>query len=205
MQAAVVPPFHFERDFFTVELPVKDGVVQRDEARAITKVALLDRYSGRTRVSRMFWKDVGMKTPDSAMACSIVHDNHNAWVIGSSDQAMAVAINAMAEMDGGFVLVGHGKVVAKVRLEVGGLMTARPAEELASDLLAMRAEMEKLEWMEKPVPRIQEFLGVDHVTEALCYAFLTCPPWNWTFMPPSDALPEGFVNVRTGETHAVVW
>jgi len=34
MQAAVVPPFHFERDFFTVELPVKDGVVQRDEARA---------------------------------------------------------------------------------------------------------------------------------------------------------------------------
>ncbi len=205
MQAAVVPPFHFERDFFTVELPVKDGVVQRDEAQAITKVALLDRYSGRTRVSRMFWKDVGMKTPDSAMACSIVHDNHNAWVIGSSDQAMAVAINAMAEMDGGFVLVSHGKVVAKVRLEVGGLMTARPAEQLASDLLAMRAEMEKLEWMEKPVLRIQEFLGVDHVTEALCYAFLTCPPWNWTFMPPSDALPEGFVNVRTGETHPVVW
>ena len=205
MQAAVVPPFHFERDFFTVELPVKDGVVQRDEARAITKVALLDRYSGRTRVSRMFWKDVGMKTSDSAMACSIVHDNHNAWVIGSSDEAMAMAINAMAAMDGGFVLVSNGKVVAKVRLEIGGLMTARPAEELASDLLAMRAEMEKLEWMEKPVPRIQEFLGVDHVTEALCYAFLTCPPWNWTFMPPSDALPEGFVNVRTGETHPVVW
>jgi hypothetical protein len=35
------------------------------------------------------------------------------------------------------------------------------------ELLAMRAEMEKLEWMEKPVPLIQEALGVDHVTEAL--------------------------------------
>ena len=77
--------------------------MQRDEARAITKVALLDRYSGRTRISRMFWKDVGMRTPDSAIACSIVHDNHNAWVIGSSDEAMAIAINAMSEMDGGFV------------------------------------------------------------------------------------------------------
>jgi adenine deaminase len=205
VQAAVVPPFHYGNDFFTVELKVKDGVVQRDETRAITKVALLDRYSGRTRVSRMFWKDVGMSTPESAMCCSIVHDNHNAWVIGSSDGAMALAINAMAEMDGGFVLVRHGEVVARVRLEVGGLMTARPAEALASDLLAMRAEMEKLEWMEKPVPRIQEFLGVDHVTEALCYAFLTCPPWQWTFMPPTDALPEGFVNVRTGETHPVIW
>ncbi|MGA3090350.1 MAG: adenine deaminase C-terminal domain-containing protein [Terriglobales bacterium] len=205
VQAAVVPPFHHQKDFFTVELPVKDGFVERDPTRAITKVALLDRYSGRTRVSRMFWKDVGMKTPHSAMCSSIVHDNHNAWAIGSSDEAMALAANTMAEMDGGFVLVREGIVVARVRLEIGGLMTARPAEELASDLLAMRAEMEKLEWMEKPVPRIQEFLGVEHVTEALCYAFLTCPPWQWTLMPPSEALPEGFVNVRTGETHPVIW
>lgn len=205
VQAAIVPPFHHEKDFFTVELSVKDGLVQRDETRAITKVALLDRYSGRTRVSRMFWKDVGMKTPDSAMCCSIVHDNHNAWVVGSGDEAMALAVNTMAEMDGGFVLVNQGKVAAKVRLEIGGLMTARPAEELAHDLLAMRAEMDKLEWMEKSVPRIQDFLGVDHVTEALCYAFLTCPPWQWAFMPPSDALPGGFVNVRTGETHPVIW
>ena len=130
MQAAVVPPFHHEKDFFTVELTVKDGFVQRDESRAITKVALLDRYSGRTRVSRMFWKDVGMRTRDSAMCCSIVHDNHNAWAIGSSDEAMALAINAMAEMDGGFVLVREGKFSASVRLEIGGLMTARPAEDL---------------------------------------------------------------------------
>ncbi len=205
VQAAVVPPFHHQKDFFTVELTVKDGFVQRDETRAITKVALLDRYSGRARVSRRFWKDVGMRTRDSAMSYSIVHDNHNAWAIGSSDEAMALAVNAMAEMDGGFVLVREGKLAARVRLEIGGLMTARPAEALAADLLAMRAEMEKLEWMEKPVPRIQEFLGVNHVTEALCYAFLTCPPWQWTFMPPTDALPEGFVNVRTGETHPVIW
>jgi adenine deaminase len=205
VNAAVVPPFHFQKDFFTIELHVKDGLVQRDSSRAITKVALLDRYSGRTRISRMFWQDVGMNTPDSAMACSIVHDNHNAWVVGSSDAAMAIAVNAMAEMDGGFVLVREGHVVSRVRLEVGGLMTARPAEALAADLLAMRAEMEKLEWMEKPVPRIQDFLGVDHVTEALCYAFLTCPPWEWTFMPSTDALPQGLVNVKTGETHPVIW
>jgi adenine deaminase len=205
VKAAVVPPFHYEKDFFTVELKVVDGLVQRDDSRAITKVALLDRYSGKTRISKMFWQDVGMKTPDSAMACSIVHDNHNSWVIGSSDSAMALAVNAMAEMDGGWVLVREGKVVARVRLEVGGLMTARPAEALAADLLAMRVEMDKLEWMEKPVQFIQEFLGVDHVTEALCYAFLTCPPWNWTFMPPSENLPDGFVNVKTGETHPVIW
>jgi adenine deaminase len=179
--------------------------VLRDDAQSITKVALLDRYSGKTRVSRMFWKDVGMKTVDSAMCCSIVHDNHNAWVVGSSDSAMATAVNAMAEMDGGFVLVRAGEVVARVRLEVGGLMTARPAEAFAQDLLAMRAEMDKMEWLEKPILRIQTFLGVDHVTEALCYGFLTCPPWVWTFIPPTDVVPEGLINIRSGATHSVVW
>jgi adenine deaminase len=203
--AAILSPFYHEPEFMTATLPVQDGVVLRDDAQSITKVALLDRYSGKTRVSRMFWKDVGMKTADSAMCCSIVHDNHNAWVVGSSDSAMATAVNAMAEMDGGFVLVRAGEVVARVRLEVGGLMTARPAEAFAQDLLAMRAEMDKMEWLEKPILRIQNFLGVDHVTEALCYGFLTCPPWVWTFIPPTDVVPEGLINIRSGATHSVVW
>jgi adenine deaminase len=205
VEAAILSPFYHEPQLMTAKLPVKDGVVLRDDSQAITKVALLDRYSGKTRVSRMFWKDVGMKTSDSAMCCSIVHDNHNAWVVGSSDAAMATAVNAMAEMDGGFVLVREGVVTARVRLEIGGLMTSRPAEAFAQDLLAMRAEMDKMEWLEKPVFRLQSFLGVDHVTEALCYGFLTCPPWVWTFIPPTDLVPQGLINIRTGETHAIVW
>lgn len=205
VQAAILSPFYQQPELMTATLPVKDGLVLRDHAQAITKVALLDRYSGNTRVSRMFWKDVGMSTPHSAMCCSIVHDNHNAWVVGSSDEAMALAVNAMAAMDGGFVLVREGAVTARVRLEIGGLMTARPAEAFAADLAAMRAEMEKMQWLEKPVPRIQEFLGVDHITEALCYGFLTCPPWIWTFIPPTDLVPEGLINIRSGETHPVIW
>jgi len=203
--AAILSPFYHEPHFMTEELEVKHGEVQRDDAKAVTKVALLDRYSGTKRVSRMFWKDVGMKTPNSAMCCSIVHDNHNAWVVGSSDAAMAMAVNAMAAMDGGFVLVRSGEVVAEIRLEIGGLMTARTAEAFAKDLLHMRAEMDKMEWLEKPVFRLQQFLGVEHVTEALCYGFLTCPPWVWTFIPPTDSVPQGLINIRTGETHPVVW
>lgn len=203
--AAILAPFYHEPDFMTATLRVASGTVQRDTAQSITKVALLDRHSGITRVSRMFWKDVGMSTADSAMCCSIVHDNHNAWVVGSSDAAMATAVNAMAGMDGGFVLVRAGEVVARVRLEIGGLMTARPAEAFAANLLAMRAEMDRMQWLEKPEFRLREFLGVEHVTEALCYGFLTCPPWIWAFIPPTDLVPDGLVNVRTGQTHPVVW
>jgi adenine deaminase len=192
-------------DFLTATLPVIDGAVQRDEAQMITKVALLDRYSGKTRVSKMFWKDVGMKTPHSAMCCSIAHDNHNAWVTGSSDEAMVLAVNTMAEMDGGYVLVREGRVVSTLRLEIGGLMTARPAEAFSENLQQMRAEMEKMEWLEKGPHPLREFLGVEHVTEALIYGFLTCPPWIWIMIPPTDDLPEGFLNNRTGKTHPIVW
>ena len=89
------------------------------------------------------------------MCCSIVHDNHNAWVVGSSDSAMATAVNAMAEMDGGFVLVRAGESRGPHSTGGGRLMTARPAEDFAQDLLAMRAEMDKMEWLEKPIVRIQ--------------------------------------------------
>ncbi|MEI9999758.1 MAG: amidohydrolase family protein [Verrucomicrobiota bacterium] len=49
VEAAILKPFHFEPDFFRATLPVRDGAVQRGDAQAITKIALLDRYSGRTR------------------------------------------------------------------------------------------------------------------------------------------------------------
>jgi adenine deaminase len=205
VQAAILKPFHFEPDFMQATLPVAGGVVQRDEAQGITKVALLDRYSGRTRISKMFWREVGVKTPNSAICCSIVHDNHNAWATGSSDEAMALAVNTMAEIDGGYVLVREGRVAATVRLEIGGLMTARSAEAFSADLLAMRAEMDKMEWLEGRNDFIQEFLGVEHLTEALIYGFLTCPPWQWIMVPPTDAVPEGLVNNRSGQTHPVVW
>jgi adenine deaminase len=205
MQAALLAPFRFEPDFMTATLPVVAGNVQRDESQNITKVALLDRHSGRIRVSRMFWKNVGTSTPNSALACSILHDNHNAWVTGSSDQAMALAINTMAANDGGYVLVREGKVAAAVRLEIGGLMTARPAEVFRDELLAMRAAMREMTWMEGERTWIQDFLGVDYVTEALIYGFLTCRPWHWTFIPPTESVPEGLINVRTGATHPVVW
>jgi adenine deaminase len=203
--AAIMEPFKLEPDLVTATLPIENGLVQRDLAQGITKVALLDRYSGRIRVSKMFWKNVGMKTPESAMSCSIVHDNHNAWVTGSSDEAMALAVNTMAAIDGGYVLVREGKVVATIRLEIGGLMTARPAEAFAQDLNQMHREMEQIDWIYEGDFRLSEFLGVRQITEALSYAFLTCSPFRWVLVPPTDTVPDGLLNVRTGETHAVVW
>lgn len=200
MQAAVLRPFHWNEEFLTMELPVADGEVQR--TADTTKWAVIDRYRGDGAVASMFWTGSGPDDPDTALCCSVAHDSHNVWCIGSSDEAMAMAVNRLGEIEGGWVLVHRGRIAAEMRFEVAGLMTARTAEAFDRDMQAFYAEAAKVTWRYKPSalnlwqPGFPEFLK---------FATLTCSPWTWVLVAPSKLAPEGFVNVRTGETHKVVW
>src|SRR5690606_2895454 len=140
MTAVVLRPFHWGDDFLTFELPVRDRLVQRDESRNITNFALVDRCSGTGAVSNMFWLGRRPRTLDTALACSMAHDKHNVWCVGSSDAAMAKAVNALAENRGGWALVREGEVVARVRYEIAGLMSCRPAEALHEEMQHLYAE-----------------------------------------------------------------
>ncbi len=202
MKAAVLRPFHWNEDFLVEELPVDGGEVQRDTSRLITKWALVDRYRGDGAVASMFWTGCGPADPDTALACSVAHDSHNIWAVGSSDAAMATAVNHLSEIQGGWALAHRGELVADMRLEIGGLMTARTAEDFDVAMQAFYAAAAKVEWMYRPSalnlwkPGFPEFLK---------FATLTCSPWRWVLVAPSKLAPEGFVNVQTGETHKVVW
>ena len=203
VKAAILKPRHFEDNFITVELPVVDGVVQRDSTRKITKMAMVDRYTGEAKVARMFWQEVGPRTPDTALACSVAHDKHNVWTMGSSDAAMALAVNTLAAMDGGWVLVKHGKVAATVRLEIGGLMASRPPRVLAEEFATLFAAGADIDWnfeLNKNDPRIKP--GFPYRT---IFYFLTCTPWKWVLVAPAPNAQTGLVNVETGQVHPVVW
>jgi adenine deaminase len=202
MQAAILRPFHWSDEFITMKLPVRDGEVQRDPERNVTKFAIVDRFSGEGKTSKMFWLGTGPRTPDVALACSMGHDKHNIWVVGSSDDAMAMAVNALRQTQGGWALVKDHAVVASVRYEVGGLMTARPPEELDREMQELYLQGETIEWMYEPTFSPRWWPGFP---ERLAFATLTCAPWRWVLVAPSPLAPEGFVNVATGETHPIVW
>ncbi len=202
MKAAVLRPFHWNEDFITMDLAVADGEVQRDSARKITKFSVINRYSGDGKLASMFWLGCGPSDHDTALACSVAHDSHNVWVIGSSDAAMATAVNRLTETGGGWVLVHGGKVTGEVVFEVGGLMTARPAAELDADMQAFHVAADKVNWMYEPSANKNWKPGFP---EHLIFATLTCAPWRWVLVAPHEKAPDGFVNVQTGETHKVVW
>ncbi|MFN3292671.1 MAG: adenine deaminase C-terminal domain-containing protein [Gemmobacter sp.] len=142
-RAALLRPFHWAPDFIEADLPVADGAVQRDTARRITKFAVVDRHSGSGAVGRMFWLGTGPATPETGLACSVAHDSHNIWAVGSSDAAMALAVSlaltlASHRLDAGFmdrwmraflialvVAVPTGALVVPVARRVADRLTRR--------------------------------------------------------------------------------
>lgn len=199
VNVALMEPFWFAPDFITDTMPVQDdGSIKADPSRGIIKVAVVDRYHGQAgstpSVSKMFWRNVGPKTPGSALASSQSHDLHNIWVAGNDDAAMALAVNTIAGMHGGWALVSGGKLVAKVTLDIAGLMTARPVAEVAGEMEALHTAADAMDWIGNP-----------GLPDRMRFAFLTASPWKWQLVAPYDGNPVGFVNVTNGETHAVVW
>lgn len=73
----------------------------------------------------------GFTITGGAIASTIGHDSHNVCVVGDNPRDMYEAVRNVGQ--GGFVLVRDGAVVAKLALPLGGLMSDRPAEEVARE------------------------------------------------------------------------
>lgn len=77
-------------------------------------------------------KDLG------AIASSFAHDSHNLIVVGDNDADMMIAIERIREIGGGYVIASEGKVVEELALEVMGLITNRPHEEVDAKVAKMK-------------------------------------------------------------------
>ena len=100
-------------DFITMELPVRDGAVQRDPDSQRDEISpIVDRFfSGEDGPSAMFWLGTGPRTPETALACS-----YGAWTSTTSGCGTYVGRGRMAqsgqradaETQGGWALVARG-------------------------------------------------------------------------------------------------
>ena len=114
--------------------------------------------------------------------------------MGNDDAAMALAVNTVADLQGGWALVRNGKVVSTVTLDIAGLMTARPVEEVAAEVEALFTAADSMKW-----------IGGGGLPERMRFAFLTASPWRWQLVAPYPNNPGGFVDVTSGKTHPVAW
>ena len=126
-------------DHITATLPYRNGLRRADPAQDILKVAVLARHGVNDNVGRGFVKGFGFR--DGALASSVGHDSHNLCVVGASDADMAVAVNRLIELQGGFVAVRDGRVVGELALPVAGLMSDQDFETVEKRLRALRASV----------------------------------------------------------------
>src|SRR5688500_17839457 len=118
----------------TFNIQPESGEIKVDMERDIAKIALVERHKGTGGITMGLVSGFGFDRK-CAIASTVAHDSHHMIVVGTDEESMAVAGNSLARSGGGQVVVKNGKIVGKVELKIGGLMSAERA-----DLVAKKAE-----------------------------------------------------------------
>jgi adenine deaminase len=127
-------------------LPYSGGERRIDLDQDVIKVAVVERH-GRTApglrgIGVAFVKGFGLKR--GAIASSVGHDSHNITVVGADDADMAAAVNRLGAIEGGFVVVEGGRVLAEIGLPVAGLMSLLRFDDIRRSLVTLRSAARSL-------------------------------------------------------------
>ena len=140
-----VVPGRIITEHLKLDLPVEGGKALIDPAQDVVKVVVIERHgkSGPDEgIGRGFVKGFGMVR--GAIASSVGHDSHNICVVGADDADMALAANRLGQIEGGFVVVEGGKILAELALPVAGLMSLEGKDHVRDALVVLRAAAKSL-------------------------------------------------------------
>jgi adenine deaminase len=123
------------RSLTTLRREVTLGEPDADVAHA----AVVERHRGSGRIGLGYATGFGLRR--GAMASTVAHDAHNCVTVGArgagGPEDMTVAVARLGELGGGQVAVLDGRVVGEVPLPLAGLMSDRPAAEVAAQIRAL--------------------------------------------------------------------
>ena len=122
----------------TADLPVIDGIVEGENG--VAQIALVERHRATGDVVNGFVSGFGYDG-QMAIASTVAHDSHHMIVVGTDRANMAAAANRLGEVGGGVTVFKDGQEIALVELPIAGLMSDRPAKEVAAKADRMVAAM----------------------------------------------------------------
>jgi len=102
-----------------LKIKTQNGIWTGDTEKDILKIVVVNRYF-KSPMARAFIKNFGLKK--GALASSVAHDSHNIVAIGSSDEDLSRAVNAVISEKGG-ISVASPEGVFSQGLPVAGLMS----------------------------------------------------------------------------------
>jgi adenine deaminase len=126
-------PKQIVTNHIVAHFPKTDNFVPHD---GYLKIAAVERHQNSGKIGVAVTKGYGIK--GGAIASSVSHDSHNIIVIGDNDEDIAIAVNEIARVQGGYTVVENGKVFETLPLPIMGLMTDVHFKEVNEKLAVMK-------------------------------------------------------------------
>jgi adenine deaminase len=162
-----------------VVLPVRNGRIGADPEKDVLKAAAMDRTHRPGRCFTGLIRGFGLR--EGAVASSAAWDTSDIVVVGADDDDMALAVNRVAALRGGFAAAAGGRVLAEIPLPVFGLLSEEPVETLVDRMGRLR--------------RVLRDRGVPHPDPMLTLVTLTGQA-----IPFVRICEEGLVHFKEGRT-----
>ncbi len=121
-----------EKDgFVRVIKPLKDSLITEElvfsteevkillNENVINKIFVIERHKNTGNVGKGLIYNF---LEEGVLASSYAHDSHNVIAIGNNEKDLALAVNKLKDVGGGFIAVKDGEVVEYLPLPVGGIM-----------------------------------------------------------------------------------
>jgi adenine deaminase len=157
--------------------------VDASDAPGVARLTVLERHGRGGAPANAYVRGFGPGLR-GAIASSVGHDSHNLIVTGSDPDDMRTALAALIECGGGFCVAQGGRVLERLELPFGGLMSERPAGELKARLEALK--------------RASRAIGCELSEPFLQLAFLSLP-----VIPSLKLTDQGLIDVERFEKIAV--
>jgi adenine deaminase len=121
---------------------VENGEFKPSLEDDLLKMAVIERHNQTGNIGLGVVK--GLLLKNGAIASTVAHDSHNLVVAGTNDTDMLTAIDAIKIMQGGYVIVKDGNVLASVPLPISGLMADRPFEKVNKEIKRLKNKLKEL-------------------------------------------------------------
>ena len=123
---------------------VLDGAIVTEHLRRdpsdtgdLALLTVIERHGRNGNVASAWTARTGVRR--GAIATTVAHDHHNLIVLGNDADDIRTAATHLASLGGGQCVVRDGKILADLPLPIAGLMSARPAAEVAAEVATLNA------------------------------------------------------------------
>ena len=130
-------------EYRQAHIPTVEGDKAPDITQDWARVSVIERHGKNGNIANGVVQGFGITR--GAIATTVAHDHHNIVCVGVDYHDMLLAVQRLAEIEGGYVVCQAGHITAELALPIAGLMTEASFEHIHAALRTLREQAKALD------------------------------------------------------------